>query len=168
MIKKLIELYVRLMVWLGAEPPAGYEYLLKGEKPAAPEQIPVVKPRPKPETRPTVPPVEPPSLELPPSKPELIEPPVIEKKPVAETEPVIPPQVEPIPSPELEPAPVPEVPEQEVEEPPTPAETVVGFPPGEAIEREPEPVSRPEVAEPVVQPVQERLPELQAEAPAEV
>lgn len=168
MIKKLIELYVRLMVWLGAEPPAGYEYLLKGEKPAVPEQIPVVKPRPKPETRPTIPPIEPPSIELPPSKPELIEPPLIEKKPVAETEPVIPPQVEPIPSPELELAPVPEVPEQKVEEPPTPAETVVEFPPSEAIEREPEPVSRPEVAEPVVQPVQERLPELQAEAPTEV
>jgi LysM repeat protein len=45
---------------------------------------------------------------------------------------------------------------------------VVEPPIGEAISLEPKPVSRPEVAEPVVQPVQERLPEFEAEAPAEV
>ena len=55
------DLYVKFMVWLGAEPPSGYEHLLEAKPPAQKRAAPPAKPKPAPPpvtTPPEAPPAE--------------------------------------------------------------------------------------------------------------
>lgn len=132
----LQELYIRFMVWLGAEPPAGYEHLLK-KKP------PIKKPAPPPPPKPAPkPPVEPPPAVAKPQPPAPAKPeppaPVIEK-PDKEWLEARPPVVEEKPAPPAAPAEVVAPPVEEIEEEPAPPPAEVAAPPAKEIEREPVP-----------------------------
>ena len=136
------DIYIRFMVWLGAEPPAGYEHLA-GKSPQPP--APVKEPPPPKISEPVVKPEAPLEVAEPqPAPPLFEEPPAAE---IIEPEPVI---VPPAEITEPQPAPVPvEEPPAEVIEPepivvppaeitePQPAPVPVEEPPAEVIEPEP-------------------------------
>jgi len=131
-ISVLKDLYIRMMVWLGAAPPSGYEHLVE-KKPSAKKPA---KPAP----------VKPPQkVEPPPAKPKPPAPVKVEPKPVApakvappkpvkiETEPVTPVKIAPPKPVKIETEPV----------------TPVKIAPPEPVKVEPKPVAQPKPEPPV-------------------
>lgn len=153
MMNYLFELYIRLMVWLGAEPPPKYEHLDKEEfrkarvsqsPPAQKDKPQAAPPKPtKPETTPAV--VAETSPAVAEVTPETQPPPPVDEVPVS-------PVADVLPEPQTL-APVTEAPVSPVAEPPS--EKLEPPPSFEADEPEPEPPIEAEDLEPVAKPTLE-------------